>query len=34
MVGSMVPNKPFDGERMTLLEWIRQDTLLLDILKL
>lgn len=22
MVGSVVPNKPFDGERMTLLEWI------------
>lgn len=22
MVGSVVPNKPFDGERMTLLQWI------------
>ena len=22
MVGSMIPNKPFDGEMMTLLEWI------------
>ena len=22
MVGSMIPNKPFDGEVMTLLEWI------------
>ena len=22
MVGSVVPNKPFDGEKMTLLEWI------------
>jgi hypothetical protein len=22
MVGSVVPNKPFDGDKMTLLEWI------------